>query len=225
MGSIKIRTIRREDIDKIIEIENAAWGIEKAATKEMLLSRLEVFPEGFFCAEVDGEICGFSTQEIIRMEDFPDKDKTWNLLTDNGFLKRSHNSKGDALFGVSMSVPQYVSDKNVALTLYEYCGKLAIKFNLKKIYVGSRIPKYYKHQEKMSVEEYVHGRSRTGRILDPELALYVNLGLKIEKISPNYFKDPESLDYGVLMSWTNPFYPVTRYLPMLTKILSRVFSV
>jgi ribosomal protein S18 acetylase RimI-like enzyme len=75
----------------------------------------------------------------------------------------------------------------------------------------------------MSVEEYVYARTKTGRVLDPELALYLSLGMKIEKIIPNYFDDPESLNYGVLVSWANPFYPFTKYSKLLAKIASALF--
>jgi hypothetical protein len=225
MKKILIRAVRYDDIDTLVKIENAAWGKGKAATKEMFLSRLKVFSEGFFCAEVDGTICGFSCQEIIKMMDFKNTDMTWYTFTDNGYLAKSHNIKGDSLYGVSMSVPPYISDKNVALKLYEYCGKLAIKYNLKKIYLGSRIPRYFKYKDQMSVPEYIKAKSKTGRFLDPELALYFSLNLKIENIVSNYFEDPDSLNYGIIMSWTNPFYPFTRYFPFLAKILSKVFSV
>jgi len=225
MAKITIRPVYFEEIGKILEIENDAWGEAKAATRDMFVTRLETFPEGFFCATIDREIKGLCVQEIINIEDFKNTDMSWNTLTDNGYLLKTHNPAGRSLYGVSISVPPYVSDKRVALALYEYCGKLAIKYNLDKIYTGSRIPKYYKYANKMSVHEYVYARTQTGRILDPELALYVSMGMKIEKIIPNYFNDPESLNYGVLVSWANPLYPFTKHSKLLARALSALFRI
>jgi len=217
-----IRQALPGEVDILLRIEAAAW-LEKAATREMLLSRMEVFPEGVFCAIKEGRIQGFAVNEIIDLNKFDQNNLSWALLTDNGFLRKSHDYSGDSLYGVSISVPPYVSDKNVALRLYEYGAKLAVRFNLKKIYVGSRIPSFHKYTDKMTAEEYVYKKTAAGRILDPELALYVSMGMKIERIIPNYFTDPESLNYGVLVSWTNPFYPFTKHSKLLAKAVSALF--
>jgi len=222
MAKIAIRPVKFKEIDVLLRIEQAAWQ-EKAATKEMLLSRMDVFPEGVFCAVKEGRIQGFAVNQIINYAKIAKDSLTWALLTDNGFMRKSHDHNGDSLYGVSISVPPYVDDKNVASKLYEHGGKLAIKHNLKKVYVGSRIPSYHKYAENMSVDEYVFGKSKTGRILDPELALYMKMGLKIEKIIPDFFTDPESLNYGVLVSWENPFYRFTKNSKLLAGILSAVF--
>ncbi len=224
MSEIKIRAVQAADIDKLLKIEKDAWRSgEKSATKQMLNARLEVFPEGMFCAVVEGKIVGFCVQEIIKFDDFEETDMSWNTLTDNGCIRKSHNLLGDILYGVSISVPPYISNRNVALKLYEYCGKLAIRYNLKKIYTGSRVPKYYKYADNMPIEEYVHAKTKTGRCLDPEIALYLKMGMKIEKIIPNYFSDPESKDYGVLVSWRNPFYFITKRSKVLSKLLGNLF--
>ena len=221
-SKIVIRQATRDEIDILFKIEQAAWQ-EKAATKEMLISRMAVFTEGVFCAVKEGQIQGFAVNQIINYARFDKDGLSWALLTDNGFIRKSHDQKGDSLYGVSISVPPYVGDKNIALKLYEHGGKLAIKYNLKKVYVGSRIPYYYKYADKMSVDEYVYKKTKTGRIFDPELALYIKMGLKIEKIIPNFFYDPESLNYGVLVSWENPFYRFTKNSNLLAKTLSVIF--
>jgi hypothetical protein len=219
---ISIRQASSDEIDILLRIEQAAWQ-EKAATREMLLSRMEVFPEGVFYAIKEGRIQGFAVNQIINYTKFDKDNPTWALLTDNGFMRKSHDYNGDSLYGISISVPPHVDDKDVALKLYEYGGKLTIKHNLKKVYIGSRIPFYHKYADKMSVDEYVFGKSKTGRILDPELSLYIKMGLKIEKIVPDFFNDPESLNYGVMVSWENPFYRFTRNSKLLARILSALF--
>lgn len=221
---IMIRETVSGDIDELLKIEQAAWA-GKAASKEMILSRMQVFPEGVFCAVKNNKIVGFAANEIINIQNFNLSNLSWNILTDDGYISRSHDSKGDCLYGISISVPPYVADKQIAIKLYEYGGKLAIKYNLKKIYVGSRVPSYYKYANKMNIRDYVYSVSPAGRPLDPEIALYLKIGMKIEKIIPNYFKDAESLNYGVLVSWANPFYHFTKYSSLLAKIIASIFKV
>ncbi|MBU0671700.1 MAG: hypothetical protein KJ732_01585, partial [Candidatus Margulisbacteria bacterium] len=116
---IIIRRAFPEEIDILFRIEENAWQ-GKAATKEMLLARMEVFPEGVYCAVKEGRIQGFAVNQIIKHARFDQGNLTWALLTDNGFMRKSHDYNGDALYGVSISVPPYVDDKEVALKLYEH---------------------------------------------------------------------------------------------------------
>ena len=43
-------------------------------------------------------------------------------------------------------------------------------------------------------------------------------GFEIVEIIPEYMEDPESLNYGVLIKWSNPLYKVTMALPFLKKL-------
>ena len=195
---IIIRRAEKEDVDRLIEIEHKAWGKDLAANKEMILSRLAAFPEGMNCAIVENQIRGFCSMERINLEGYLEKDLTWYVLSDNGYITKSHNKNGRSIYGVSISVDPKVSDKRVAVRLYESCGKLAIKLNLEKIFLGSRVPKYHKYSKSMNINDYVYAITKRGRPLDPELALYRSIGMNIEKIVPNYFIDPESENYGVI---------------------------
>jgi len=105
-----------------------------------------------------------------------------------------------------------------------YAGaRLAISKSLKRILLGGRLPRYHRYAGKMSVEEYIAASSpKTGKPLDPELYVYLKAGLKVVKVLPNYIPDPESLDYGILLEWRNPFYPFTRIFRPMSLILSRI---
>ena len=81
------------------------------------------------------------------------------------------------------------------------------------------MPRYNKFMNKMTAEEYISGK-RNNRSLDPELAFYAKLGLKVIKALPNYIDDPDSCNYGVLMVWKNPFYgkPFPKFWSWLFRI-------
>ncbi len=72
----------------------------------------------------------------------------------------------------------------------------------------------------MTAEEYLEAKNARGEPLDPEVRFYKRAGLKIGKVIPGYFDDPDSLSYGVLLIWENPFYVRNRALATLVKPLA-----
>lgn len=205
VNKLKIRKARIEDIPQILEVEKAAWGEERAATFQMLLSRIKTFPEGTLVALIDKKIVGFISTEIINYDE--KNSLSWYETTDSGFITKTHNLEGDTLYGVDLSIHPSYQNRGIGKKLMVHIGKLLIKYNLKRGMLGARVPQYYKYAEKIKIEDYVKITSKNNEIPpDPELNFYQKLGLKIVKIIPNYFKDPESLNYGVLLVWENPFY-------------------
>ena len=204
---VKIRQARSGDIDGILRVEKEAWGESQAANRKMFESRLKVFPEGTLVAELDDKIIGVVVTEIVSY-DIEKQSFTWYEVTDNGYLKNSHNKDGDSLFGVDLSVlPD--APRGTGSKLLGGVGKLAIRYNLKRGILGGRIPEYCKYKDKYTPEEYLKQTIiKDGKKvpLDPEIRFYKKADLKIIKVIPNYYKDPESLDYGVLLVWNNPFY-------------------
>lgn len=215
---LEIRQAQLTDIKEILRTEREAWPEGLRATREMFHSRLKTFPEGFLCAVVNGEVEGFVVTEILNY-DIQSSSLSWQEATDHGYIRKTHNPKGDTLYGVSLSVSAHVG-KRVAISLLEAAGKLVIKYGLNQVLFGSRIPRYHKYAAQMSLEKYIKAKTRTGRPLDPELGMYQNIGLKPVKIIPGYIKDPESLDYGILVVWKNPFLELTKLLPFWAQLIS-----
>lgn len=221
---VKIRKAKIDDIPQILKVEKAAWGSERAATFEMFQSRIETFPEGTLVAILENKIVGVVATEIVNY-DLKKGFLTWYEVTDNGFIKKTHNPKGDTLYGVDLSVDPSYQNRGVGKKLMIAIGKLIIGYNLKRGLLGARIPQYHQFANRINVKEYVNLREKKDEILpDPELIFYQKLGLKILGVVPNYFKDPESLNYGVLMAWENPFYNkwyrgiVAKFLGLILKV-------
>jgi len=217
---IRIRQARVGDIDAILLVEEKAWPENLRASREMYESRLGTFPQGTLVAEGKGKIEGVVVVEIVNFRSVSDV-CSWNEATDYGYIRKSHDPQGNTLYGVNLSVsPQ--TQSRVALALLEAVDKLAIKLNFKQIVLGGRIPSFARYLGKycekngisvMSDEErdriaehYMRATNTRGNPLDPQITFYQKVGTKIIKLLLNYFKDPESLDYGVLLIWLNPFY-------------------
>jgi len=217
---IRIRQARVDDIEAILLVEKKAWPENLRASREMYESRLETFPQGTLVAEGEGKIEGVVVSQIMHFNLIPDI-SSWSEATDYGYIKNSHNPEGNSLYGVNLSVCHQSQDR-VAMTLLEAVGKLAIRHNFKQIVLGGRIPSFArylgKYCEKNGIsvisdeerdriaEHYMRATNRRGSPLDPQITFYQKAGMKIIKLLPYYFKDPKSLNYGILLLWTNPFY-------------------
>jgi len=225
MKKIKIREAKIEDIPQILDVEIATWGKERAATFEMLESRIKTFPEGTLIAVVDEKIVGVVVVEIIN-SNLLNNFSTWYEITDNGFIAKTHNPKGDTLYGVTLSVHPLYQNRGIGKKLLIEAAKIAIKYNLKQGMLGGRIPNYWKFADKIKVEDYVKITNQNNFYNippDPELLFYLKCGFKIKRIIPEYFKDPESLNYGLLLVRENPFYNKW-YRWIITKIFNLIFN-
>lgn len=201
---ILVRKAKSENIPQILGVEKAAWGEGRAATREMFESRIKTFPEGTLVALINKKVVGVVATEIINYN--PNEvGLRWYEITDNGFITKTHNPTGDTLYGVDLSVHPLHQNKGVGKKLLESIARLTIRCNLKQVMLGSRAPDYHKFADKIKIEEYV-ANERNDIPPDPELSFYKKIGLKVVKIIPEYFEDPESLNYGVLLLRENPFY-------------------
>ena len=193
-------------LDEVMRVEKEAWPEEWQATRDKFESRLQVFPEGFFVAYKDGPMGGVSTSEVVNydLEHLP---QTWDEITDNGLIKKTHSPSGDALYVVSVGVSKNFQGQGIGKGLVEKQKQLAQNLNLKYLFLGARMPEYQKHHRthpEVSAEDYVKLEESVGRKLDPELRFYESCGLKAVEVIPNYGPDEESENYGVIMLWRNP---------------------
>ena len=199
----KLRRASVEDAVGIYELEKRVWG-KTGATQEMINSRLSVFPEGAYVATEGPKIIGVVFFEII---DSKKSYKTWYDYTDNGLIQKSHKSDGDKIFGIDLSVSDEFTGQGTGTNLLLTVADYSIKHGLKGGFLGGRMPLYYKHKN-MAPGDYIKYRDDKGRLVDPELRFYTRAGLEIAKVLPNYFEDPQSNNYGVLLEWANPFYNI-----------------
>jgi predicted N-acetyltransferase YhbS len=224
MVKAKVRPLEPADIQDVLQVERAAWPPpwpqDYVFTEEHLRSQIATFQEGVLGAFIDGEVVGFVTTEIISSR-FLEKATTWDQITDGGFIRQTHDHTGDTMYGVNLSVHPMIARKGIAEQLLFAEGRVAIKKCLKRIVLGGRLPRYHRYAEKMTVEEYISSsHPHSGKPLDPELYLYMKAGLKVIKVLPNYIPDPESLNYGALLEWKNPFYGFTKYFRPLGGLFS-----
>lgn len=214
-----IRNANMADIDALIRLEKLAWPEYAQADRDTYILRLKTFPEGILVGERNGEIEGIAVTQIIS-SDILAGHFTWSQVTDNGRIVNTHNPLGDVIYGVNLSVKPDHMHNGVILALMNAIARMAIKRKLKFGALGGRLPGLRKYLKKMNiditnlsdelkdkiVEEYVFGTTKNDRPLDPEIAMYQHFNLIPVRPIRNYFPDYESMNYGVLLVWVNPFF-------------------
>ncbi len=204
MEEIYIRNAGIEDLLLIIGLENKIWPPGTQASKKKFEKRLSIFQQGFFLAFRNNELIGVSTSQIIHYstESMP---KNWEIATDNGFIEKTHNPKGNALYIVSLGA---VSRSGAGSALLSRQKELVKSVGLQYLVLGARIPgydEYCRNIREIPVEQYTSIKRQDGQLYDDELRFYVRNGLKIEKIVQNFMEDDsESRNYGIIMTWENP---------------------
>lgn len=194
-------------LDEVVRVEKETWPEEIQAPREKFEARAAVFPQGFLLISLPGQgLVGVSTAEIINFN--PEQPLTsWEDITDNGWVKKTHNPDGNALYLVSVGASPKTAGKGIGTRLVQEQINLTKDLGLEWLVLGSRVPGYAEYHisyPEVSVERYLRLTREDGQALDPEIRFYERCGLEINKAVPNYMEnDPESENYGVVMIWRN----------------------
>lgn len=255
--SFFIRVAAPSDVAVCREIDEAAWGVESAASAEMLDARLDRWPTGNFVA-VDrstGRILGSVWSVATDLKHIV----SWRQASGDGAYDGICNPNGDVSYGVNVSVYPDCSGQGIGEALVSRAVEAAWLAGRRWALLGSRIPHLHKWHDIISVEDYVrlkvdeYGRvcfqdvdtgawhvgplksdlrayTRGGRInprvwpvvsvsamwqmsaFDGELGFFLRIAAagrlcRIYRPLPDYFPDPDSLNYGVLIGWENHQHP------------------
>ena len=206
MDEIITRNAEKKDLNEIVQLENEIWPEGTRATRNKFESRLRIFPQGFFLAYKNNQLIGVSTAEIIEYDE-KNPPKSWEFISDNGYITNTHNPKGNALYVVSIGAK---SRSGGGSALLQEQKRLTEKLNLKFLVLGARIPgydEYCRNGKEIKIEEYARLKRSDNELFDSELRFYTRNGLKLWKIMLNYMgDDKESRNYGAIMVWENPEY-------------------
>jgi len=190
---IVIRNLDLSDFKDITKVEKRSWPEELIASEKKLRERLEIFPEGFLGAYIDGKLVGFGTSQII---DYEGKAKGWNELTADGYISKTHKAGGNALHLVSLGVIPEARRMGIGKKLLVERMHLAKHFGLKYVITNIRIPTYSnfcKTGNEIPPEEYI----KKGK--DPLVKWYLKQGFTIKGIIKDNMNDSESRNCGVFM--------------------------
>lgn len=192
-----IRTMKAEDVNQVLEIEQVAWG-KAAATVDQIKQRSSVFPEGSIVAEDEnGKIIGYASAQLVQSI----STKSWDKQTDNGYITNTHYPDGQIAYGVGMSALPEGAHYGVGAHVIAHYHDIFIKTKRCSILcLGSRLPGFKRWHKKNHGDIKMYLAQESGRYSqDPELRLYQRNGFKLLWEVSNYFNDPDSLDYGAII--------------------------
>jgi hypothetical protein len=192
-----IRTMNKDDIPQVENIERVAWG-DSAATTAQITQRSQVFPTGSIVVEINGgKLIGYASAQLVNHI----SNKSWSEQTDKGSISGTHIPHGQIAYGVSMSALPEGAKYGVAGLVISHYQEIFIASGMCSILcLGSRLPGFGKWHRgtKGSIRSYLSKRTR-GFSRDPELRLYEKNGFQLLWEIESYYPDEESLDFGAMI--------------------------
>ncbi|MGB2694250.1 MAG: hypothetical protein WBD55_03580 [Dehalococcoidia bacterium] len=266
----QVRPVEFGDLDRLERLERIMWK-DHAATRDMILSRLDAYPQGQLAAVhvrvVDGAPvrrsveawCTAMPATESRVRAFT----SWDDVTSNGTI-RDCTTDGNVIVGVNLtSVAEgasYFLIGEVLATLVQdgkrklICGSRLngfATFNSRRQKEGNQPFSADQYARLREIRGYQLNEDRTDAGLDPlsdadylgrvatlraasgeaplpddEAPDYVCSNLRgylsipdayMVEVIPDYFSDPASNNFGVLLEWQNPIPRPLRYVPWIKR--------
>lgn len=203
MTRLVARTARPEDVDRIVALNDRVFGSEQMTgwATHHLTAHLEVFPDGQFVVELDGDLVASSSSLRVPRERIREP-HTWMSLTGGNELP-NHDPEGQVLYGLEIMVDPEARGLGLAQMLYRARKVLARRLGLWGIAIAGRIPGYADALAKdptLTPGGYVEQVER-GERSDPVLSVQMHAGFEPERVLENYVKDEPSQHHAVLMTW------------------------
>ncbi|RFZ95500.1 GNAT family N-acetyltransferase [Mucilaginibacter conchicola] len=206
LQSIELRNLEAQDYQELkksmksayLDMDEDYW--DSASIKKLI----KLFPEGQVCVTVNGEVVGCALSIIVDYNKFGDT-HTYKQITGDGSFK-THDEKGDVMYGIEIFVHPKYRGLRLARRLYEARKALCEKLNLKSIIAGGRIPNYQKFQNDLTPRQYID-KVKYKEIYDPTLSFQLANDFHVRKILRNYLpEDARSKGFATLIEWNNVYY-------------------
>jgi predicted amidohydrolase/ribosomal protein S18 acetylase RimI-like enzyme len=201
---VVVREMRRDDFDRIVELQKLCFPHMKPWKPEHIEAHLGTFAEGQFVVEIDGEVVASCSSLVIDFDEY-EEGHTWMDVAGSGYIS-NHDPEGDTLYGIEIMVHPDWRGMKLARRLYDARKELCRQLNLKRIMVGGRLPGYAEVKDRMPVREYVEQVTRRD-LYDQVLTAQLANGFTLKRVIQAYLDtDTESDGYATLLEWVNLDY-------------------
>lgn len=201
---IKIRQLKIEDYDALVEMQLLCFPGMKPWAKDQIESQINIFPEGQLIVEIEGRLAASSSCLILEFD--PNMAwHDWKKVADSGYI-RNHSSRGDTLYGIEIMVHPDFRGMKLSRRLYQARKQLCLERNLARIMIAGRIPGYRQVSNEMTAREYVENvMDKT--LYDPVLTAQLSNGFALKGLIPGYLpSDTASCGYASFLEWNNLDY-------------------
>jgi ribosomal protein S18 acetylase RimI-like enzyme len=201
-----IRNYEEKDFPGLIKVQQESFPppfpSELLWNEQQLYNHITLFPEGALCMEIEGEIVGSMTGLLVNFNK-EHAEHTWEEITDSGYIG-NHDPNGNTLYVVDIGVRPSYRKLGIGKTLMQSMFEVVIHKGVDRLLGGGRMPGYHKVAQEVSPEKYLQEVVK-GERKDPVITFLLRCGRTPVRVVPNYLDDEESLHYGALMEWKNPF--------------------
>lgn len=202
-----IRNYLKQDFDELIKVQQEAFPApfpeELWWNREQLSNHVALFPEGALCVEIGGRIAGSITGLVTNIKEEEDLNHSWSEATDDGYIK-NHDPNGNTLYVVDICISPFYRKLGLGKWMMQSMYETVVHLGLDRLLGGGRMPGYCLHSDTMRIEQYTE-KVMNGELRDPVVSFLLRCGRTPVKPVADYLEDEESLNYGMLMEWVNPF--------------------
>jgi len=201
---IETRPLTMDDYDRLVEMQLQCFPGMEPWKREQVESQISRFPEGQLCIEVDGQLAASSSSLILEYT--PNLAwHNWKAIADEGYI-RTHNPKGDTLYGIEIMVHPDFRGMKLTRRLYDARKQICLNKNLQRMIIGGRIPGYGPHADELTAREYIENVIDRS-LYDPVLTSQLANGFSLKGLIPNYFpSDEDSRGFATFLEWINLDY-------------------
>lgn len=198
---LEVVPLTLEDYPEVIALQRACFPGVEPWKQSSFQEQLRRFPEGQIGVKLDGELVATSSSMIVAGDDWKGT-HSLSQVTSEGTI-RGHTPDGDTLYGIDIAVSPDHRGLRLARRLYDRRKELMERLNLRRMFIGGRLPGLHAHPE-LSPEAYVR-RVMDKELVDPTLTVQLANGFYVLDVLHDYLpSDHESRGCAVLMQWLNP---------------------
>lgn len=201
-----IRNYTEDDFDQLVQVQKEAFPPpfpeELLWNTEQLTNHISLFQDGALCVEIGGRIAGSITGLIVQLDN-GDEDHSWTYITDNGYI-RNHDPEGNTLYIVDICISPAYRKLGLGKWMMQSMYETVVQLGLERLLGGGRMPGYHLHSADLSIDQYVE-KVLQGELRDSVVSFLLRCGRTPVRPVANYLEDEESMNYGMLMEWKNPF--------------------
>lgn len=161
MNELRIRPVTIDDLDACCQIESECFSPEEAASRTSIETRIKIFPQGFWVAELNGQVVGQINSGATSQDD----------ITDEAFKQLiGHDPEGHNLVVFSLSVLPSRRRQGIAAALLHRYITQAVAVSRRSILLLCKFPliAYY---ERFGFENRGLSASTHGGVAWYEMAL------------------------------------------------------
>lgn len=197
-----LRNAVEADAAGMTAVELKSWPGGLASAEEQFQARIAAYPEGQWVAEVGGRIVGVTAAQRISPEFLDAGAMTYRRLTDGGRFSRSHDAGGEIYQLVGVGVVPEFRGQQLGRVLVDHQIAFARSLSTVRRILGFTRPARYSRYQQMSIDEYVHARLESGRLVDPVLSFHLDSGADLVSIHADFRpEDHNAQGYGILIEY------------------------